>query len=68
MKAHKRGHADKNTQRKAQRNLPGRSADPKKAIVEALEQFYGSRKTAMGTGNRDIVVMQIQRSALLNRS
>jgi hypothetical protein len=64
MKAHKRGHANKNTQRKAQRNLPGGSADPKKTIVETLEQFYGSHKDGMGILTRVIVAMQSQRPAL----
>jgi hypothetical protein len=64
MKAHKRGHADKNTQRKAQRNLPGGPADPKKPVVETLEQFYASHKDGMGIGIQIIVIMQIQRPAL----
>jgi hypothetical protein len=44
MKAHKRGHADKNTQPKAQRNLQGGPADPKKPVVETLEQPNASLK------------------------
>jgi hypothetical protein len=66
MKTHKRGHADKNTQRKTQRNLPGGPTDPKKPVIETLEQFSASHKDGMGIGIRIIVAMQIQRPALLD--